>query len=582
MPDRSPEQAQKDHVPEDPDAPLEPAGDGVDHHTDGAGTETTGTNFDGPESAGPDFGGTESGAAESAGPDFGSPGFDGPESAPTAPWQIDQTSDAGPHFDGQHFDGQQQYDGSQPYGSGPSGSGPYGSGPSGSEPHGSGQPFAPGQHGAGDQPYGSQPGAEQGGSPYSPQPYGGAPAYGQDAAAQAPYAPSGDQNGTPSSFSQDPYGPASAAAGGGSVPQPAPAPGYAPTDPAATRARGGKKPRASKLPLILSLSAVGVVLALVVVGALVVMNMNRTQYGPETVAQEYLDSVAAGDLAAAQEVTTASVPNGANEALVTPEVFAASASAIEDVSVGEASINGDVATMAATYTLGGQQYELPLTAEKSGRQGVFFDQWTLTPPVLQTLSLNLTQTAGATINGEPVDLATGATEYAVMPGAYELVVPGSKYTEEGSAAITVGFAPDEAPQPAALNVTINVTEAYKEDVIKAVMATLDECLESGALETECGFFKRDTFQSERERETYDTLKKDGVEYEMTKEPTIVVTDYGATATGSFYTDGDNAGSVEATVETDEGREYELTSDLHPAGTVQVNGDTIEITFFYNG
>ncbi|WP_198394581.1 hypothetical protein [Brevibacterium yomogidense] len=455
--------------------------------------------------------------------------------------------------------------------------GQYGAGQFGTDQYGAGR-F--GAHQA-DQFGADQYGAHQG-DQYGAGQYGAAPAYGPDAAAQSPYAPSADAYGAPAAFSQDAYVAASAPASGDTVPQPAPAPGYAPGDPAPTRQRDGKKTGKSKLPLILSLSAVGVVLVLVVVGALVVMNMNRTQYGPETVAQQYLDAVAAGDLAAAQEVTTATVPNGANEALVSPEIFSGSDSAIEDVQVGEADIDGDVATMTASYTLGGQDYELPLTAEKSGKQGVFFDEWTLQPPVLQTLSLDLTQTADATVNGESVDLATGDTEYAVMPGSYELVVPETKYTEEGSAAISVGFAPDEAPQPAALNVTIGVTDAYKKDVVKAVEAQLDECLESEKLETDCGFFERDSFQSEDEKKTYDKLKKDGVEFDLEKKPEIVVTDFGATSTGSFYTDSDKPGKVVADVETEDGTEYELTSDLHPAGTVEVEGDSIAITFFYNG
>lgn len=504
-----------------------------------------------------------------------------PDRSPEQAHKDQQSGDAAPAPEPADQYGTEQY-GAEQHGDGQHGEGQYSAGQYGAGQFGPDQ-YGPGRYGAhqADQFGADQYGAHQG-DQYGAGHYGAAPAYGPDAAAQSPYAPSDDAYAAPSAFSQDAYGTSTAPAAGDAVPQPAPAPGYAPGDAAPTRKREGEKKGKSKLPLILSLSAVGVVLVLVVVGALVVMNMNRTQYGPETVAQEYLDAVAAGDLEAAQEVTTATVPNGANEALVSPEIFAASGLSIEDVKVGEADISGDVATMTASYTLGGQGYELPLTAEKSGKQGVFFDEWTLQPPVLQTLSLNLTQTADATMNGEPVDLETGDTEYAVMPGAYELVVPETKYTEEGSASITVGFAPEEQPDPAALNVNIGATDEYKKDVVKAVEAKLDECLESGKLETDCGFFERDSFRSEDEKKTYDKLKKDGVEFELETKPEIVVTDYGVTATGSFYTDSEKPGKVVAEVETEDGTEYELTSDLQPAGTVVVEGDSITITFFYNG
>ena len=48
---------------------------------------------------------------------------------------------------------------------------------------------------------------------------------------------------------------------------------------------------------------------------------------------------------------------------------------------------------------------------------------------------------------------------------------------------------------------------------------------------------------------------------MTEEPTIVVTDYGAATTGSFYTDDEKPGKVRAVVRTGDGDRYELTTDL---------------------
>lgn len=429
--------------------------------------------------------------------------------------------------------------------------------------------------------------------PYSSHQYGygaapdAASGPGQSSGASAPYG-SGPSYGTNPAFGDSAAGYAAAPAAGsgpahadtGSVPQPAPAPGYAPDAhaPKRERTKSGK----SKLPLILSLSAVGVVLILVVVGALVIMNMNRTQYGPETVAQEYFDAIAAGDMDAATDVAKATVPNGANETLLNPEIFAASGETIEKVSIGEADIDGDTAAMTATYALGGQDYEVPLTATKTGRQGLFFDQWELTAPTLQTLYLDLTQTEGATVNGEPVDLEMGATEYAVLPGAYEVAIPETKYTQEGTAGITVGFSPEEQPQPAELSVQISVTDEYKDDVMKAVEKKLDECLESGKLETDCGFFSRDGFETDEDKEVYDELRTDDIDFEMTEEPKIVVTDYGAATTGSFYTDSEQPGKVRAVVRTEGGDRYELTTDLMPSGTVTVEDDEIVITYFFNG
>ena len=116
--------------------------------------------------------------------------------------------------------------------------------------------------------------------------YGAAPAPSFDSQPTAPHSPA-----PPSPYAPQSDG-AQSTGSTGEVPLPAPAPGYAPGEAPASRKQERKK-RTSKMPLILSLSAVGLVLVLVVVGALILMNVNRSQYGPETVAQEYLDAVAA-------------------------------------------------------------------------------------------------------------------------------------------------------------------------------------------------------------------------------------------------------------------------------------------------
>ena len=532
-PDRTPEEAQQEYDSQGLPQSEQPEST----QSDAAQQESTESDTAQPDAADQ----APSGEAEQAPGDSWADPVQPESSEPTAAWTPEQMDADGTDTSAESWT-------AQPYASDPYSSHQYGYG------------SAP------DAAYGSAPGYGGSDPAGGPAPsYGSGPAFGDSTAgyAAAPAAGSGPAH-----------------ADTGSVPQPAPAPGYAPdaNAPKRERTKSGK----SKLPLILSLSAVGVVLVLVVVGALVIMNMNRTQYGPETVAQEYFDAIAAGDMDAAADVAKPTVPNGANETLLNPEIFAASGETIEKVSIGEADIDGDTATMTATYALGGQEYELPLTATKTGRQGLFFDQWELTAPTLQTLYLDLTQTEGATVNGEPVDLEMGATEYAVLPGAYEVAIPETKYTQEGNAGITVGFSPEEQPQPAELSVQISVTDEYKDDVIAAVEDHLDECLESGKLETDCGFFSRDGFETDEDKEIYDELRTDDIDFEMTEEPTIVVTDYGAATTGSFYTDDEKPGKVRAVVRTGDGDRYELTTDLMPSGTVTVEDDKIVITYFFNG
>ncbi|WP_029089575.1 hypothetical protein [Brevibacterium album] len=393
-----------------------------------------------------------------------------------------------------------------------------------------------------------------------------------------------------------PHSPGSQPAG--DVPRPAPAPGYAGSGPAFAGAPGApqegphpsapghqgrprERGRKRRLPLILSLCAIGVVLVLVAVGIITVMNVNRTQYGPDVIAQEYLDAVAAGDLEAAQDIVEATVPNGADTSLLTPEITAAAAAGIEAPQIAEVHVDGDRAELTATYSIDGQAYEMALTAQKAGRTGIFFDEWALDPPVLPTLSLDLVQTDGVSVNDVPVTLQSGSTEYAVMPGTYSAAVEETKYTEAAQADISLGFAADPEPQPAALDVSIHTTDEYAKDVQTAVEKKLEECVDSEKLETACGFFDRDAFASEDEKEQFDTLKTEGVDYDLAEMPTITVSSLALTSTGSFFTEEDNRGRVEAVVEAENGDKYQLEADLGPSGTARIEDDAVVIDFIMN-
>lgn len=411
------------------------------------------------------------------------------------------------------------------------------------------------------------PHGPQGG--WSPEdPSRGSDGYGSDEPGQYGSAGSGQYGSTPS----------------GPVPLPAPAPGaQQPTapqfaDPTQERRRE-RKPKRPKLPLILSLVAVGAVLVLVVAGLLVVGSVNRSQYGPDKVAEEYLAALESGDIEAANGIARAVVPNGANEDLLDPSYLAEAADTVEKASVDAVEIDGDTAQIAATYAVGGQTFDLPLTAKKVGRQGIFFDEWRLEPPVLQTITVDLQPIEGATMNAEPFALTSGPVEYAVYPGSYRLQLPGSKYFEAADDQVSVGFAASAEPDPVTMNITISTTKAYEEDVAKAVKAKLDECVKTGDLVTDCGFIDRESFSNEADRKIYDDLKTEGIEYEIEQYPEVTVSTLGTASDGSFFTEESKRAKIKAQVETKEGAKYTLTTDISMSGTVKIGADSVEISLF---
>lgn len=267
------------------------------------------------------------------------------------------------------------------------------------------------------------------------------------------------------------------------VPQPAPAGGPgAPGNaggpgsyPGSAQARSQQAPRkSSKMPLIITAIAVGLVVLLIAIGAIIVGVVNRSNHGPDKLAQDYIDKLSSGDMDGASSIAQPSVPEGSNEGLLDPKYVEASQDKISDAQVKDTQIDGDNAVVKTTYTLAGQQHSLDLKAHKDGKEGLFFDKWALDGPALQTIAVTAPKGSGSTINGKDFSNVGGTTSYAVYPGSYELSTPGSKYIEKATDETTVGFGGGDA-QSATLTSRAKATKAFSDDVDKAVKDKIKAC-----------------------------------------------------------------------------------------------------------
>ncbi|WP_277925460.1 hypothetical protein [Sediminivirga luteola] len=504
-------------------------------------------------------------------PPHGPDGPGGPYGSQPQPPQHDPQYGSQP---GQSYgqQGQQGQPGPEsPYGQQPGQS--YGQDPYGGGQHGQGQPQQDAQYGQGqsyDPAYGSQPqaqpydqqgyGSQPQGQPYAPG-YGQGP-YGEQAPQSPPYEPQQEQGyGSP----QPGAAPFAATAGGYGQ-----APGQ--FGPAAT-----KKKKKSNKPLIFSLIAVGLVVILVVVGLLVVNTVNRNQYGPDRIATEYLGALEEGDLARASELAAPVVPNSASEELLDPRYANASETTVTDAEVVETTVDGDNATINATYRLGEETYDLVLTAVRDGRQGLFFDNWVLNGPTLSTITVPVPQGLPATLNGEPLEVESegGEVEYAVYPGTYEVGVESSSFVEATGDSATVAFADSEAPQPTTLNVDANPTQELTDEVQRQVDEKVDECAEVTEVRTErqdgCPFI----FQSGSDVAD----DAENVQIEVKSKPQIEVYLNDPTR-ATFFTADAGSWNFEADSREHSGGTWYGTrdADFEMSGSVTIEGDSVTVEF----
>ncbi|WP_209325434.1 hypothetical protein [Brevibacterium renqingii] len=432
---------------------------------------------------------------------------------------------------------------------------------------------APSSHSQNDQHQGGQ---------YQNGPYPGGPAYAgaQNQAGQF-------QTGSGPNHNRTGSGPGQSQA----IPQPAPAPGFAGSQAAASRA-DSRPQKKSRLPLFITLGAVGLVIVLVLVGFLVIGSVNKNNYGPDKVAEDYVAALNKGDFAAAEKIAPSPRPEGTNVDLLSKEFTEPSSAKIERAKVESSKVDGDKGTVVVSYELDGSPYNVELSAKKDGKQDLFFDKWTLTGPELNVVSLDIPAADGLTVNGEDYKAKSGTTSFAVYPGNYEFKIPSSKWVSEASDTAGVNFpkafAPGGKPNegqvaPTTLNLDLAPTKAFEKEVQKQVEAELEKCFDNKSIEPKCKFIKFDPTEipvGGSDKKLDDLAKKNTAKWDMKEMPKVKAS-FGAgdTNTGSFFTE--KPGKFNFTVDGKKaGSSYFSNGNsLSVSGSVKIDGDKLSVEFF---
>ena len=485
--------------------------------------------------------------------------------------------------------------------------GPQQNSPQQNSPQQNGPQYGPPQQGGPQQGGAQQTGPQQGGGQY------GAPQYpGEQATSRYPAVP--EQNGPqqngpyqnqsgPYQGQHDPYqsgpqqtgsGPRTGSGPGSSqaIPQPAPAPGFAGGAATATRAESRAPKKKGKLPLFIALGSVVLVLVLVLVGVLVVNSVNKNNYGPDKVAEDYVAALNKGDFAAAEKIAPSPRPEGTNLDLLSTNFTKASAAKIENAKVESSSVDGDNGKVTVTYQLDGATYNVDLTAKKDGKQNLFFDKWSLAGPALHVISLDVPAADGLTINGTDYRAQAGTTAFAVYPGNYEFSIPASKWVSEASDTAAANFpqayAPGDQPTgdqvaPLSLNLDLAPTPDFEKEVQKQVDAELKKCFDNKDIKPKCKFIKFDPTQipvGGTDKKLDELAKKNTAKWTLKESPKVKASfGTGDPGTGSFFTEKN--GSFDFSVEGKQrGSSYFSNGNpLSVSGSVKIEGDKLTVEFF---
>lgn len=475
-----------------------------------------------------------------------------PPARPNAAPQGAAAQGAGPQKPGQPPHGPQQ--------SGPQQQGPQHNGP---QQAGHQQPVS--------QPQGTpQPGASQTAAGSAPNDGSTAvmPPVGAGAAAGA-----GAAGAAAAGNTAPPPGPGAAGPG-----QPASGPGTIAAAPARPRDKK-KSPAAWVVPVV----AASVVVVLVIVGVIAHAIINRTVYGPDATAQKFVDALNEGDFAKARSYADIQVPENAYTDLIDDQKYAkASSDSLSDAQVTSSERSGDSATITVGYKLAGDTKNLKLNGQKDGKQGLFFDKWKFDAPELGTVKITAPTSGKVKVNGEEFKPSNPGTEYAVLPGTYELTTDGSKYLEAGSAKATVGFADENSAE---LKVEQKPTKALGDDVQKQINDRIKSCTDAKEFDKKgCGplSIPKDAKPAGSADTSGKDLKIKTVKWDV-KNPSIQASlDENDPSKGYFLSSKKGSADFKADSKKAGKNAWYLKKPLEvaPAGEFTIEGDKIKITKIY--
>ena len=233
-------------------------------------------------------------------------------------------------------------------------------------------------------------------------------------------------------------------------------------------------PKAKKV-LVRSLVAGGVVIVVVIAGAVTTSVLRANVWGPAPTVRSYVGAIARGDARAAEQLSE--VPE--NAGMLDSAVLKSAKNRPTDVRVGRIQTNGDRSLATVTYEQGGKNRSGQVELRRTGTSFLVKDEWRVTRPLADTVSLYAAdelEGSPVTVGGKEVGtVQDGKYTSLAYPGTYSVEVGGTKYFTGGTKSVTVGSAssPYVDFEPKATKQLTTDAEQYVTDLIETCAAKTD-------------------------------------------------------------------------------------------------------------
>lgn len=243
-----------------------------------------------------------------------------------------------------------------------------------------------------------------------------------------------------------------------------PPPGTAPAQPF-------NKKKATLVGVISGSAVLAIIAALIVI-----TQVNGNTFSPEAAVEKYFSELSDGDAEGALKMADVDVPSEQRQ-LLTNDVLSAAKALPKDVTVEDAEINGNSATVTATYDVGGSKGTTNFSLHKAGKKALFFDDWRLQAPELFYLSVETPGLNKVKINGIDIETSQSGLALPAFPGMYTIGLSEETDLVSADEIETRAFFAEEGDsegyEPALL--AAQPTDAFRTEVNKQVKTLIDSC-----------------------------------------------------------------------------------------------------------
>lgn len=273
----------------------------------------------------------------------------------------------------------------------------------------------------------------------------------------------------------------------------------------------------------------GAVLALVA-ALIIVTQVNGRMFGPEAAVEKYFSELSDGDAEGALKIADVDVPSEART-LLTDDILGGAKALPEDVTVQDADVSGNSATVSVAYDLGGSKSTSQVTVHKAGKKALFFDDWKLEAPELFTLAVDTPGLSKVKVNGIDVDTDGSGLILPAFPGLYT-IGPAEKSDLISADPVEVrAFLADDADmegvEPAYL--AAQPSDAFRTEVNNQVKTLIDSCAKKTVAQPDgCPF-------GSSLADSYDAR---GLKWSISSYPTVTVSD--DTTASDPYSESDSS------------------------------------------